>query len=238
MSHFAREEMDAETLKKLRGWIVAMLTLVNMTPPGGSSIPVIIPVNGAEGAVEEAPEAEQLMEEAGQMAEEEEIAEEEGQAEPEVPHQAIMELGPAVPEVQQKAVQYLPQAEDEMQQPALEEAEEDMPEMEQHAVEEDQDVVEAVLERIGHVVEEAAQVEPFPVQSVPMADQIVLLDGQELVVTGHAPIPDNQFIQDYAELMVEQQDKVTVSAIYERLRSSGANARGCESAAWKCDSER
>jgi hypothetical protein len=65
-----------------------------------------------------------------------------------------------------------------MQQPALEEAEEDMPEMEQHAVEEDQDVVDAVLERYGHVVEEAAEVEPFPVQSVPMPDQVVLLGCQ------------------------------------------------------------
>jgi hypothetical protein len=87
--------------------------------------------------------------------------------------------------------------------------------MEQHAVEEDQDVADAVFERIGHVVEEAARVEPLPVQSVPMSDQVLLLDGQELAVTGHGLIRDNQVIQDDAELMVGQQDKVAVSAVYE-----------------------
>ena len=105
MFHFAREERKAETLQDLRGWIVAMLTLVNMTPLGGPSVPVLIPVNGAEGAVEEAPEAEQEMEEAGQMAEEEEIAEENEQAEPELPQQALEEEGEAVPEVPQQAME-------------------------------------------------------------------------------------------------------------------------------------
>jgi hypothetical protein len=239
MFHFAREEMDAETLQELRGWMVAILTLVNMTSPGGPSVPAIIPIIVAEGAVQEAPAAEQVMEEAGRMAEEEEIAEQEGQAEqempqhareeegeavPEVPQQAMEELGPAGPEVQQEAGQDLPQAEDEMQQPALEEAEEDVPEMEQHAVEEEEeeaeeeedlDVVVALLERIGHVVDEADLIDPSPVQSVPKADQVVLLDGQKLVVTGHVLIPDSQVTQDDAELMVGQQDKITVSAVYE-----------------------
>lgn len=119
--------MDAETLQELRGWIVAMLTLVNMTPPGGPSVPVLIPVNGAEGAVQEAPEAEQVMEGAGQMAEEEEIAEEEGQAEPEVPQQALEEEGEAVPEVLQQAKEELGSAVAEVQQ----EAGQDLPQSEE-----------------------------------------------------------------------------------------------------------
>jgi hypothetical protein len=121
MFHFAREEMDAETLDELRGWIVAMLTMVILPPPGGPSVPLTIPMNGAEGAVQEAPEAEQVMEEAGQMAEEEEIAEEEGQAEPEVPQQALEELGPAVPEVPQQAMEELGPAVPEVLQQAMEE---------------------------------------------------------------------------------------------------------------------
>jgi hypothetical protein len=133
MFRFAREEMDAETLQELRGWMTAILTLVNMTPPGGPSGRGSV----VGGILQEEPDVEDVLVAAGQMAEEEEIAEQEGQVEhempqqaleedgeavPEVPQQALEELGPAEPEVQQEAGQDLPQAEDEIQQPALEKA--------------------------------------------------------------------------------------------------------------------
>lgn len=245
--------MYPEELQELRRRILRILALVTMTLPGGPSVPDEPAIHEPEGAAEVAPQAEQLVEEAGQVAEqeedvvaeeEEEEGEEEGQAEaevpqealeeeaegqpevpneamgevgpgmPEAPQQALEELGPALQEVLQEAGQELLQAEAEMHQPALEGAEEDAPQVQEHAVEEeDQDVVEVVLQAIGRVVEEAGQVEPLPLQSVLLSNQVVLLSGQELTVIGHAQVSDSQAIENVSELMVGQGECINVSAV-------------------------